>query len=691
MTNPISSISERIIGSVESVSPVEIKILLDIESPRNIALNTGYPTSFPKINSFLLLPNENGFLVGSITWLGVEKSAYPKRDGLKDFGLIDLPYPLRKLTITPLGTLVSTTNDSFELQVGIKSFPSVGDSVILPTQEQISIIVQGKEDDQIVKIGTCPTAHDAEIKIHPNKLFGRHLAVLGNTGGGKSCSVASLIRSMIERGRNNDDKINARFIVLDPNGEYSNCFKDLGVNVLKIGEIKESEKKFKLPAWFWNGEEWSAILKAAPGIQQPALKDVIRNLKSGISHNSLSNDECCFVCIKSFYEAVVSPLLARGAMSFPTNKNFGMSLKAFTESLDFYKGKGVSVDENELSKINEILTSKSWSNTTCSGYNDFSVKDLDKIKSNIRDILAAFSSRSIDLFNISEDAPIEFNINLLEQSLQDYAAISNINNVGQNIAPLISRIRTLLSDSRISEIISTSDISFKGWLEDVISIDSSKPITVIDLSLAPYEIIHLIIAVTSRLILEAHQRYKKAEDKNLPTVLILEEAHTFVSKGSSISEEITTRDMCRKSFEKIAREGRKFGLGLVLSSQRPSELSETVLSQCNSFMLHRITNDRDQELIARLVPDTSRGILKELPTLPQGCAIVLGAVTTVPVVVEMNILNKENRPKSDDPKYWEEWNNSEKITWDTATKDWIKDSKMEEVPLQEDAELMGGT
>lgn len=107
MTNPISSISERIIGSVESVSPVEIKILLDIESPRNIALNTGYPTSFPKINSFLLLPNENGFLVGSITWLGVEKSAYPKRDGLKDFGLIDLPYPLRKLTITPLGTLGS--------------------------------------------------------------------------------------------------------------------------------------------------------------------------------------------------------------------------------------------------------------------------------------------------------------------------------------------------------------------------------------------------------------------------------------------------------------------------------------------------------------------------------------------------------------------------------------------------------
>jgi len=105
MTSPISKISSLTIGTVESVAPDEIKVLLDIDSPRNTALNTGVPTPFPRINSFVLLPNESGAVVGIVVWLGVERSAYPKRQGLKDFGLIDLPFPLRKMAVCPIGTL----------------------------------------------------------------------------------------------------------------------------------------------------------------------------------------------------------------------------------------------------------------------------------------------------------------------------------------------------------------------------------------------------------------------------------------------------------------------------------------------------------------------------------------------------------------------------------------------------------
>ena len=207
-----------------------------------------------------MIPNELGFLVGSVTWLGVEKSAYPKRNGLKDFGLIDLPYPLRKLTLSPVGTLVAKDN-SFEFQIGVKEFPSVGDTVIVPTKEQAKAIVQGQPDG-CVKIGTCPTAHDIDIKINPDKMFGRHLAILGNTGGGKSCTVASIVRSAINS-VSSCKKPNARFIILDPNGEYSKCFEDLGVKLFKVGQgTKAGVQSFKLSAWIWNGEEWCSILQA---------------------------------------------------------------------------------------------------------------------------------------------------------------------------------------------------------------------------------------------------------------------------------------------------------------------------------------------------------------------------------------------------------------------------------------------
>ena len=102
----LEEISALTIGSVESVAPAEIHAVLDIDAPQTTALNSGVPTGFPRLNSYVLLPNEAGAVVGLVVWLGIERSAFPKRIGLKDFGLIDLPFPIRKMTITPVGTLI---------------------------------------------------------------------------------------------------------------------------------------------------------------------------------------------------------------------------------------------------------------------------------------------------------------------------------------------------------------------------------------------------------------------------------------------------------------------------------------------------------------------------------------------------------------------------------------------------------
>jgi DNA helicase HerA-like ATPase len=159
------------------------------------------------------------------------------------------------------------------------------------------------------------------------------------------------------------------------------------------------------------------------------------------------------------------------------------------------------------------------------------------------------------------------------------------------------------------------------------------------------------------MIFEALQRYRKLNEhhKVLPTVLVMEEAHTFVRRYKDDMENQDAAAVCCKVFERIAREGRKFGLGLVLSSQRPSELSPIVLSQCNTFLLHRISNDNDQDLVHRYVPDNLRGLLRDLPILPSQNAILLGWASELPVIVRMNDLPKEQQPQSDDPDFWKVW------------------------------------
>ena len=211
-------------------------------------------------------------------------------------------------------------------------------------------------------------------------------------------------------------------------------------------------------------------------------------------------------------------------------------------------------------------------------------------------------------------------------------------------------------------------------LEQYIGRDESRGgvIKVIDISLVPTEMVHIVTTVISRTIFEALQRYKKHTKKSLPTVIVMEEAHTFIKRYKDDAENQTAATACCQVFEKIAREGRKFGLGLVLSSQRPSELSPTVLSQCNSFLLHRISNDRDQELIGRLVPDNLRGLLRELPSLPSQQAILLGWATELPVMVQMKDLSDEERPSSDDPEFWDVWTgeSSRNVDWKKIAEDW---------------------
>ncbi|MBS1861214.1 MAG: DUF87 domain-containing protein [Actinobacteria bacterium] len=295
MSEPISSLSTPTdrraalnVGAVESVSPARITVALELDAPRTTALNTGSPVGFPRLNGFVVVPNESGALVGIVTWLGVEHSSFPKRPGMKDFGLVDLPFPLRKMAIVPVGTLERSEGSgegAFVLRRGVVAFPSVGDPVALPSSPQLQALTHGDARDERVVIGRSLLGNDAEVHIDPDKLFGRHLAVLGNTGSGKSCTVAGLIRWSLEAARKQRESTtkikgnpNARFIVLDPSGEYREAFKDVpGFRMFQVPPIEDADaRKLRVPAWLLNSHEWSSVTFASPKVQRPVLFDGLR-------------------------------------------------------------------------------------------------------------------------------------------------------------------------------------------------------------------------------------------------------------------------------------------------------------------------------------------------------------------------------------------------------------------------------
>lgn len=680
------------IGTVESVSPREIRVLLDLNAPQNTALNTGTPTLFPKINGYVLLPNEAGALIGMISWIGIEHSPYPKRKGFKDFDLVDLPFPLRKMSISPLGIL-KKGDKGYKIERGVYSYPSVGDAVVIPTHEQLQSIVENKDENAKIKIGNSPLAANAPVYVDPDKLFGRHVAVLGNTGSGKSCSVAGLIRWSLEAVKNEiepDKNPNARFIILDPNGEYTKTFDGVSgkVRIFKVAfdEKKTGFEQLKVPAWMWNSYEWSSITQASGRTQRPLLRRALRELRSG--HIDSREDE----------QLKLRRYLSSNLVSFKNSLNYG-DYKTEATKLGFLL-KSVSADLTQKRVVDTDMTtaiaetSETLAEITKRRYKTFVDKvTKDKVEYYVafeeNDIEEAISSIESILEKVggvsqykgpSEDTPAHFKDEDLPNRLEQLAQEQNVQ---QFLDFLIMRVRTMLSDIRMSSIIGTeTDISLTDWLEKYVGKNNAENgvISVIDLSLVPPDIIHIVVAVMARIIFEAIQRYKRKYTKLLPTVLVMEEAHNFISRYNTDNEEFSPSRLCSQSFEKIAKEGRKFGLGLLLSSQRPSELSPTVLSQCNTFLLHRLVNDRDQELVKRFVPDNLGSILNELPVLPTKKAILLGWAAPVPILVDMNELKKEHQPDSKDPDFWDVWTGKEKrkIDWKEIVDEWQKEGDNKE-------------
>jgi len=241
-------------------------------------------------------------------------------------------------------------------------------------------------------------------------------------------------------------------------------------------------------------------------------------------------------------------------------------------------------------------------------------------------------------------------------------------------------LETKISDKRLSFLLkpNKSDGSkyhtddFIDILKQFLGYKDKSNITVIDLSGVPFEVLSITVSLISRLVFDFAFHYSKLKHSNnekndIPFMIVCEEAHNYIPKSGGAEYKAS-----KKSIERIAKEGRKYGLSLMVVSQRPSEVSDTIFSQCNNFVALRLTNINDQNYIKNLLPNNANSITDILPTLSAGECLVVGDATPMPAIVKMEMPNPE--PQSESIKFHKEWKEDWKdIIFDDVIKRWKKE------------------
>lgn len=292
-----------------------------------------------------------------------------------------------------------------------------------------------------------------------------------------------------------------------------------------------------------------------------------------------------------------------------------------------------------------------------------------------------FTGTEEDKKKIHYDSPLYFDINyVLEYAItkntelvdsgEVYAA-SNKEKAGQpkltngslngKLTNFVNRLENKINDNRLNFLLGqkSKEITFEETLNQLIGYqkDKNSNVTVIDLSGVPFEVLSITVSLISRMVFEYgyfYKRLRNAKDPNekinndIPILLVYEEAHKYVPNSDLVKYRSS-----KKSIERIAKEGRKYGVTLLLASQRPSEISETIFSQCNNFIAMRLTNPVDQGYVKKLLPDTLGTLIDKMPSLKQGEALLVGESIILPSIVQIDRCTPE--PSSNDIPYWELW------------------------------------
>lgn len=693
------------IGQVVNVETAQVRVQLNTTLGSMTRNTSEGVKNVGQINSYITIPIGEQRLIGMVTRVALSEGSDFESD---DMLIIEVATKMH-LSATLIGTI-----ENGKFTQGISIFPVLGTPVYLSMQSDIEAIFGNLSDEKTIfssdtgyriPIGTSAIVENRSVLINPDAFFGKHAAVLGSTGTGKSCTIASIMQSII----GNEQVQRSLFIIFDINGEYRSAFqkRNKDSNWDDIGENKCSyissdpnylSERLIIPYWFMNAEEFSRIFRAASGVQKPLLFEALRLARNDADSNSVTKtvrDTLIFefnrILTLTYSEQKTSKdvrNLAEGLIRYIDHEDYNDIWQEFEDKF--------KVKKSEITDTFESIQEEAGKHVEAGTYPMALPLDVCKfIEDSLNSLISKIGSSRVDnendIVGISADTPVYFDKNKFRLQYIERVLSSRDSGVSRSrdhIGTMLLRIDRLFSDRRFdflfgnfSENMPEIKNVLASFIRDIVGLVSNNnnniensnnkvsnkvlpfvdrqlnnskapDVVILDLSLLDSEVLENITALIGRLLLEFLQRlgeYGGVETRgSLPIVLVLEEAHNFVSESNTEDSSVS-----RTVFEKIAREGRKYGLGLVVASQRPSELSKTVLSQCNSFIVHRLQNPEDIRYFRDVVPGIYKPIFEQLPALAPQTALVLGECVSAPMLVKIRDVNP--RPRSDDPKFYDYW------------------------------------
>ena len=623
---------QRVIGKVVAINSDRFSVEL-LSGLDNFNVN-GYDDIhyFAQLNSYVIVPYQNYYIVAEVSGVREKDLNVPFSNPTEQ--ILSKIQTGKYLEVLPIGTIKDNQFD-----FGVSVYPTLYSDVLYIKEQELDTIF--KTNSNKIPIGTDKYRYtslpigksiifpDYEVKIDIDKFFGSHSAVLGNTGSGKSCTIASMLQTLYKL--ENNSATGSTFIFFDVNGEYKQAFKNLkdnkDIQVTNFSiDTEATNEKFQLPHWFLNIDEWALLLKASEKSQLPILRNAL-GFTQKLSKDVIYHIYACNIMY--VFENWDSPVAKRQRIvsliqkaKFPSDKPVDFS--SFNAQ---YGNFGDRAGDPQAAKKEE----------------DFKISVRQYIKEDI----------VIDLkFNSNY-----FEFKDLEQALENailYEEYHGNKQIRDYCSSMITRFKSIKEREDFKFLTTTqNDKSIDKYIYSLLGIEKQEDnaikknqVIIIDLNSANDETVEVISCVISRLIFE---KLKTAKNRNqFPINLVLEEAHRYISTESG-----KIFGDANRIFERIAKEGRKYGMFLLVSSQRPSELSRTVLSQCSNFIVHRIQNPEDLSHIRQITPHISETILKRLPSIPTQHALIFGHSVNLPTTFKVNEANP--KPKSDNNEISKNW------------------------------------
>lgn len=445
------------------------------------------------------------------------------------------PLAARTIQLVPIGSL----NSQGEFERGVSAYPTTGAEVHAISREELAKMFR-RFEERGYDVGSLSSNTELRAHLDPSPLFGRHCAVVGQTGAGKSWTVASLLQKAVKL------MPRAHVILLDLHGEYRRAFTEQQARVINAVELE-------MPYWLMTYEE---------------LCDLLIDRTEFAAHNQTA-----------FFRETLNSLR-----------------KAEGEKLGLPR---TTVDTPVYFPLDEVRST---------------------IKAKNDEVVPGRAG--------PKQGPM-------------------FGDFDRFLMRLDSRLNDIRYDFLLQPRLRNMSDSLEKLLRDFVGLGERKtPITVIDISPVPFDVRPVVTAQIGRLAFEFN--YWNPRYAEFPLLLVCEEAHAYIRRESDVQYE-----GARRSMERIAKEGRKYGVGITVISQRPHELSETVLSQCGTFICLRMTNPDDQEYVRKLVPEAERDLVNIFAGLRRGEAMVLGEATPLPLRLTFDPPNPT--PRSDDVDFYRQW------------------------------------